>query len=144
MSISFVGRERLSAILDETQRIIVSNRTSLENGLTIHGLALGLHSADGNVRFRKAGTPIEPDESLVLEDDPPLEEKIVAVEAFMRLSGESIKRIIDAYVKTELEGSGTSFGDIELGVTQAGGESVEQTTPLEEAPGFAVFARADT
>jgi hypothetical protein len=145
MSISLLGKDRLGAILDGTQRIVVSNRTSLENGVTINSLAVGLHGAEGNIRFRTlAGTSLGPDESLVVDDDRPVEEKIVAVEAFMRLTGEGVGQILEAYVKVELEGTATSLGDIELGISQAYDGSVAGATVIDEAPDFAVFARGNS
>jgi hypothetical protein len=140
MSVNLVGKERLRTVLDESQRITVLNLTS-DRGLTINAFVLALHAADGSVRYRTSvGAPLAPDDTLVIDDDRPVEEKIVAVEAFMRLTDSALALITDAYVKVEVEGNATSLGDIELGVCYDD-EELEDATPIDEAPRYAVFAR---
>ena len=140
MSVNLIGKERLGSVLDESQRITVLNLTS-DGGLTINAFALALHGSDGTVRYRASvGAPLAPDDTFVIDDDRPVEEKIVAVEAFMRLTDSALALIIDAYVKLEVEGNATSLGDIELGVCNDD-EEVEDATPIDEAPRYAVFAR---
>ena len=141
MSVNLIGKERLGSLLDDSQRITVLNLTS-DEGLTINAFALALHGPDGAVRYRTSiGVALAPDDTFVIDDDRPVEEKIVAVEAFLRLTGSGSELITDAYVKLEVEGNATSLGDIELGVCSLDDEQVENATAIDDAPGYAAFAR---
>jgi hypothetical protein len=141
MSASLIGKERLGAVLDGNQRVVVTNGTSLVRGVRVQAIALGLHASDGSVRFRTwTDGPLEPGESEVLEDDRPREERIIAVEAFFRLTVLDAGQILECYARLA-ETATLRIGDIEVGVTELEGAPTEGETPIEEMPGLAVFAQ---
>jgi hypothetical protein len=142
VSASFVGKERLSAVLDGGQRIVVSNRTTLNSGVRIQAIALGLHVGDGSIRFRTAAsTALEAHETTVIDDDRPIDNEVVATEALLRLAVRRLGRILDAYVKINTEGTASALGDVELGISELDIDPIDGAIPIDDAPGLAVFAR---
>ena len=136
-----VGEAGLAAVLDDSLRVVVSNRTMPENGVEIFAVALAIHGNDETVRLRMVnGFSLGPQESDVVDDDRPGPAAITAVEAIMRFATIERPKLVDAYTKLEAPADG-SLARIEIGIVSLGGEPRPEETPIPDLPELAVFAR---
>ena len=138
-----VGETRLAAVLDDSLRIVVSNRTMPENEVEILAVALAIYGNDGTVRFRMLNGPsLGPQQSDVVDDDRLGGAAVNAVEAVVRFSTGERLRLINVYTKLEAPADDWLVR-IEIGIVSLDGAPRPEETPIADLPELAVFARTN-
>jgi hypothetical protein len=144
MAASLLGADQLLTLLDDPSRVVISNRSSERSAIVVVSVAVALHGDDGSRRVRTAhGLGLRAGESRALDDSPPASTPVVAAEALMRLLDDDAHRMIEAYATVE----GTAeepLGALEFGIVETDGDDATGTTPLADAPQFAVFVRSES
>jgi hypothetical protein len=137
MAISLLGKAAMTPLLAGRGRIIVANRTAVDDHVVIVAAAVVRHRSSGATQSDAVfGLDIEAAESIALEALPPEPETPEAAEVLLRLRVGPERAIVDVYAL-----AGRSSADpnaaFEVGVKRHDGVIGEGENTVE---GFAEFA----
>ena len=141
MAITLLGSDALRGILAGRGSVRVVNRTAEEDAVIILAAAVVRHRASSapvaDATFR---LDLDFDESIELEEVPPLTDKPDRIEVLLRLRVGALQSTVDAYV-TAAKSADDPDAVFEVGVRRHEGRIVDGESTLVGFAEFAVYGR---
>jgi hypothetical protein len=134
------GQERLTELIEQSCRLVLTNETDPAGGATILAAAFVLHAEDGSTQpLAFFGLKIGPGATGTFDHNQPAQ--VVLVEALLRLRDDERTAVVDAYAVAAEEPQ-RPLRSVTFGIKTIDAMLAPEERPVSSAPRLAVFGRA--